>query len=251
MRSRQGSYRDEWVRHVAWSLMIVLSGCGGGSSTSPSAATSATPAPVVTNSMTAAASVTSGSITTVACVGETGSCSTGLTVNIDVTFNVAVTNAQVYFQVLDSTGRQCASRLSTATSIAVGASTRFTIASVRMDCNLPFAAASSRATLFGNDSGTLPVSQRTGLFAQNFTGTWTFLATPGATPTPTATPTQTPSDGFPVCGGNRPTGQCINDQPGQATGRCTDGAFTCSTSRTGTCSSHGGLQCAFCPGPLC
>jgi hypothetical protein len=35
------------------------------------------------------------------------------------------------------------------------------------------------------------------------------------------------------------------------TARCNDGTYSCSQSRGGTCSSHGGVACWVCPGPLC
>jgi hypothetical protein len=36
-----------------------------------------------------------------------------------------------------------------------------------------------------------------------------------------------------------------------ATARCNDGLWSCSATRQGTCSSHGGVACWVCPGPLC
>lgn len=38
---------------------------------------------------------------------------------------------------------------------------------------------------------------------------------------------------------------------GRPTARCQDGAWSCSQNRSGTCSSHGGVACWVCPGPLC
>lgn len=35
------------------------------------------------------------------------------------------------------------------------------------------------------------------------------------------------------------------------TARCNDGTYSCSQNRSGTCSSHGGVACWVCPGPLC
>ena len=32
---------------------------------------------------------------------------------------------------------------------------------------------------------------------------------------------------------------------------CDDGAYSCSLSRSGSCSSHGGVKCWVCPGTLC
>ena len=45
---------------------------------------------------------------------------------------------------------------------------------------------------------------------------------------------------------------CLNNQPpGPPTALCVDGAFSCSQTASGTCSSHGGVACWVCPGPLC
>ena len=45
---------------------------------------------------------------------------------------------------------------------------------------------------------------------------------------------------------------CINGgHQGTPTARCTDGAWSCSTTASGTCSGHGGIACRVCPGPLC
>lgn len=38
---------------------------------------------------------------------------------------------------------------------------------------------------------------------------------------------------------------------GAATARCNDGTLSCSQNRSGTCSSHKGVQCFICPGQLC
>lgn len=38
---------------------------------------------------------------------------------------------------------------------------------------------------------------------------------------------------------------------GRPTARCNDGSWSCSQNRSGTCSSHGGVSCWVCPGPLC
>jgi hypothetical protein len=38
---------------------------------------------------------------------------------------------------------------------------------------------------------------------------------------------------------------------GQATARCNNGQYSCSQTRSGTCSGNGGVGCWICPGPLC
>ena len=70
---------------------------------------------------------------------------------------------------------------------------------------------------------------------------------PPPSPGPTPTPGPAPSPvGFPACPGNPQNASC-----GVATGQCNDNSFTCSQNRQGTCSSHGGLKCVYCPGPIC
>jgi hypothetical protein len=45
---------------------------------------------------------------------------------------------------------------------------------------------------------------------------------------------------------------CPNDQGRQPpTARCNDGTYSCSQTRSGTCSTHQGVSCFVCPGPLC
>jgi hypothetical protein len=38
---------------------------------------------------------------------------------------------------------------------------------------------------------------------------------------------------------------------GTATAICNDKTYSCSQNRSGTCSSHSGVSCWICPGPLC
>ena len=45
---------------------------------------------------------------------------------------------------------------------------------------------------------------------------------------------------------------CINGGgQGTPTALCSDGAWSCSTTASGTCSGHGGISCRVCPGALC
>jgi hypothetical protein len=49
-----------------------------------------------------------------------------------------------------------------------------------------------------------------------------------------------------------PSGICAaNTAPSGTTAVCKDGSFSSSQNRSGTCSSHGGVQCWICPGVLC
>ena len=64
------------------------------------------------------------------------------------------------------------------------------------------------------------------------------------TPAPSPTPTPTPTPGSNTC--SKPA-----SAPGSSTAQCNDGSFSSSQNRSGTCSSHGGVKCFFCPGTLC
>jgi hypothetical protein len=44
---------------------------------------------------------------------------------------------------------------------------------------------------------------------------------------------------------------CVNNSFGNATALCGDGARSCSSNNSGTCSSHDGVYCFVCPGALC
>ena len=187
-----------------WAVCVFLgglSGCGG-SSTSPTP--TSTPAAAANDfkvtSVSSADPATAG-VATAPCTGGSGTCSTGLRIEVTVTFNQATSGAQVYLQFLDSLGRQCASRLSDSLNLQAGTPTLFSITSVAIECSLPFTAASGRVTLFGANPGNAPVTQRAGLFAGNLNlgGTWRFAPPAGAaTPTPTPVPTPTPGAS---CGG--------------------------------------------------
>lgn len=52
----------------------------------------------------------------------------------------------------------------------------------------------------------------------------------------------------PTCGGSSVP---ANVACGVPTAGCNDGTWSCSQNRSGTCSSHGGVRCWVCPGPLC
>ena len=121
-----------WAKRFGVGLTVAFLGCGGGGGTSAPTSPS-TPAPVA-NSMTATANATlGGSIATVACPIETGSCTSGLVVTVDVVFNTAV-SGRVYLQILDGAGRQCGSRESSAVSMTAGVSARFTFDLIRIEC---------------------------------------------------------------------------------------------------------------------
>lgn len=74
-----------------------------------------------------------------------------------------------------------------------------------------------------------------------------FVSSPTATPTPAPTPRPTPTPSL-TCNGASVPGSVSCGTP---TARCNDGSYSCSQNRPGTCSSHGGVSCWVCPGPLC
>jgi CarboxypepD_reg-like domain/Protein of unknown function (DUF3761)/Bacterial Ig-like domain (group 2) len=77
-----------------------------------------------------------------------------------------------------------------------------------------------------------------------------FALARAATPTPTPTPTPI----SPTCNGAAVPAivDCLNTQGFQPpTARCNDGAYSCSQNRPGTCSTHSGVACYVCPGPIC
>jgi hypothetical protein len=66
-----------------------------------------------------------------------------------------------------------------------------------------------------------------------------------AAPPPPLIPT--PAPGSNQCNVSSP----IAASCGTATAVCNDGTYSCSQNRSGTCSSHQGVRCWICPGPLC
>ena len=72
-------------------------------------------------------------------------------------------------------------------------------------------------------------------------------------PRSVSNPTPAPTPELKCNGASAPsTVSCPNNQGIQApTALCRDDTYSCSQNRSGTCSSHGGVQCYVCPGPLC
>lgn len=62
------------------------------------------------------------------------------------------------------------------------------------------------------------------------------------------TGTPAPSPTSPTCNGGAVPSSASCGRP---TAQCRDGSWSCSQNRSGTCSSHGGVSCWVCPGPLC
>ena len=69
---------------------------------------------------------------------------------------------------------------------------------------------------------------------------------------PTPRPAPTPNANARTCNGApAPTSCQVGNGSPPATAQCRDGLWSCSQTRQGTCSTHGGPACFVCPGPLC
>jgi hypothetical protein len=86
----------------------------------------------------------------------------------------------------------------------------------------------------------------------------TIAPLPPAPPPPPPSPPPPPPPSPPPGPPSPPSGsdKCSVSSPisascGIATAVCNDNTYSCSQNRQGTCSSHGGVKCWICPGPLC
>ena len=76
------------------------------------------------------------------------------------------------------------------------------------------------------------------------------LACEGGTPAAPPPVANNPTTG--TCNGVVPPNRCdVGSGSPPPTARCKDGLWSCSQTRSGTCSGHGGVDCYVCPGPLC
>ncbi len=76
---------------------------------------------------------------------------------------------------------------------------------------------------------------------------------PGPSPSPSPGPTPSPGPNGPMCAASSipSNATCIGNGTPPVTAVCDDGAYSCSATRQGTCSTHGGVRCWVCPGALC
>lgn len=98
----------------------------------------------------------------------------------------------------------------------------------------------------GGTSSAPPFSGASGLPTPRPATAATAIPTASPTPTATATATRTPTP--------EPTPRSFCDgvaAPAGRTAMCNDGSWSSSQNRSGTCSSHDGVRCWVCPGPLC
>ncbi len=165
-------------RRLAILSLLLLPACGGSSPSAPNPTPSPTPtptpSPTTINNMDAAGAPDIGTVIVVDECG--GKCTTDVTIQILDTHADAVNPAEVYAQLFDGAGRQCATGFSAAVNLPAGRATEFLTKRLEIQCALPFTTTVLRASLLGPNPGNLPIGQRTALYAENFTGGWTFRA---------------------------------------------------------------------------
>jgi hypothetical protein len=221
--------------------LLLITACGGGSGgpAAPQApAPTPTPQPFV---LVSSQPPVGGTVTLTRTPPRNGR--EGLTWQVRVTWPDTVALAQVRSIFYNAQGRECASAFSEPSpslTVRPGIATDFTTSSLLLAsaCPMPFTTTRLHTQLWG-----IPGA----LGGGDHNAGWTFVDggdVGGPGPQPSGQPP--PGGGIPACSGTRPSASC-----GLATGRCDDGSFTCSENRSGTCSSHGGLACVWCPGPLC
>ena len=78
-------------------------------------------------------------------------------------------------------------------------------------------------------------------------------SSPTPPPPPAPGPTPAPGPNGPTCAASSipSNAVCIGTGTPPVTAVCNDGAYSCSSNRSGTCSTHGGVKCWVCPGALC
>lgn len=229
---------------IACAALLFFQACGGGSSpTAPSAP--ATPAPPTAPALPAppanATTLYTATFTTAALAGARG------------TFDVPGAGTLTASVTWDMAGATIGAALtSDACSDVNGA-----LAGTCANLGSPDLTAARPKTLTANAASALTaviwIGNSSGV-ATSGTVRVSFTPAPVASPTPTPPPaprpTPTPAPSY-TCNGNAigAAGQCAGG--GAATALCRDRTFSCSQNRTGTCSSHNGVECWICPGPLC
>jgi hypothetical protein len=228
------------------SMAVITAACGGGGSTS------APTAPTVPDSIAVSTSPAPGATIHVGSECTHQDCTGAITFSFTVAYHQQTAAAEIYYQLMDGAGRQCAFAFTDAFNLPANQPIVVRDSLLVLECEGTFTTTKLRATLFGPNIQQLPVAQRPGLFAAEFNGGFTFIrpvAAPAPTPTPRPTPPPAPSatcDGQPV-----PSRCTVGDGPPPPTAKCQDGQWSCSQDRSGTCSGHGGVACYVCPGPLC
>jgi hypothetical protein len=181
-------------------LALLLVTCGGSSSgpTAPSTPQAAT-AP---DAITLGTAPGPGATINVGNECTNRDCSSAIAFTFSVTFHQQVSGAEVYYQLFDTSGRQCGFAFTDPFTLPAGQSTAVRNSFVVLQCDGTFTTATLRATLFGPNTQQLPVSQRPGLFATVFNGGFTFVRPvlqPDPRPTPTPGPKPTPDTGGDIC----------------------------------------------------
>ena len=112
-------------------------------------------------------------------------------------------------------------------------------------------ASTIRARRSGYDNADQSVTVTTSAVVLNFSLRSSATPVPGPTPTPGPTPIPGPNGPSCTAASIPANAACIGNGTPPVTAVCADGAFSCSGSRPGTCSTHGGVRCWVCPGALC
>jgi hypothetical protein len=227
---------------AALALVVCINGCGGGgSATSPSNTAPVARAAVVITELSVEGSDSGGGYSYLVrlAIQNSGAAPATLT---NTTFRLAFGGA------FTGTATVSGSELFGSASVAPGATLQSAKVSLD-DETVPKEYATRLETSVGfTDSGGPNSATREAAIPP--------LPTPPATPQPPPPAPNPPAPQPPpqgICSpSDVPAGaRCINNGTPPVTAICNDGAFSCSTNNSGTCSSHNGVRCRVCPGALC
>lgn len=232
------------MRRLGWVCVasILLQACGGGGSSPTAPSSIATPAPSTPPLPPPPASATvlyEGSFTTLPGNGASGRFSVPGT----GTLTVAVTwDAPGAALTVALTDERCTNLRGALAGTCFNLGAPDVNASRPKTFSVQIGSASSVVVWVGN------VGQ------QSAAGSVRVWFTPAVVPTPPPPPPVPPPPPTFTCNGASVPAlvDCLNDLGTRPpTAKCNDGRFSCSSTRSGTCSGHGGVACWVCPGPLC
>jgi hypothetical protein len=217
--------------------LALLVGCGGGGGSPTAPQLSAATPPPTAPMRIADTSSPSGSTVPLTIPSNLNG-RVGLNWQVVVTWPTSHGTAQVHSQLLDAQGQECASNFSPSATLNAGVPTVYTHTAMLVNstrCPFPFTTTKLRTTLWSVVPQGTPAEHSIG---------WTFTDGGGQFVQPTPPPGD--GGGAATCSDSRPSASC-----GTASARCEDNTLSCSQTRQGTCSGHGGIRCVWCPGPLC
>jgi hypothetical protein len=235
---------------LAIALMFILPSCGGGGGVAGPSGPASTPAPSQSLSLTSSTPA-SGNLIFRDCPTSNGTalCTQSLTLVFTARFDRAIAQSAIFVELFTAAGLRCAVGASApAISLPSGVPTSYTVNFVfgslppqPQFCTLP--TTTTRVVAHLMDSSTNARLVTTEVAASHI---WRLDTAPA--PAPTATP-RPPTEPRATCNGANAPLSCSGSSA--ATARCNDSSWSCSQNRSGTCSSHGGVACWTCPGPLC